>query len=121
MPEQIEVTLTYTRHVTFYVDADDPNDAVRRAEGALMYDGTAPDDEGLPDLDVERIKIGDREVQINADLDLWGPKTSLGLSPWKFTAYAEPEYRQVAEGYDRAEVIRAAFEAVASGDPGGSR
>jgi hypothetical protein len=109
----IEVTLQYTRHMTFHIDdTTDPVAAVRHAEGRLMYDGGNPDDEEMPDLELEQIKVGDREIRISASMDFGAPKTALGLSPWKYTAYEGRYGRQkVAEGYDRAAVIRSAFAA----------
>jgi hypothetical protein len=114
---KIEVTLQFTRHVTFHIDdTDDPAYAVTRAEGALMYDGRTPDDEDMPDLELEQIKIGDREVHIDSQIDWSGPKDARGLHGWKYYAYEGYRRQKIAEGRDRADVIRRAF-AVEAGDP----
>lgn len=105
---KIEVTLEFTRHITFHIDTEDPAYAVRLAEGRVMYDGGTPDDEDLPDLEVERITIGDREIHIDKQLDWNGPKVR-GLHGWKYYAYEGFSRTKVAEGRDRAEVIRQAF------------
>lgn len=108
---KIEVTLQYTRHVTFYIDSTtDPAYAVGLAEGRLMYDGGTPDDEEMPDLELERIRIGDREIQISEGFDYVAPKVN-GLSPRKYTAYEGYGRQPIADGHGRDDVISRAFAA----------
>lgn len=103
-----EIKLNYTRHVTFEIDDDDVYNAYRRAVEKLT-DGEDPDNEDMPEYELEGVKVGDREIEVSFDLDFRGPKDAQGLSPWEATLRDRATYKEISSGYDLAPLLRAAF------------
>ena len=113
MKQQFTVSLTYTRHMKFEVSAKDAAEAHQQVESSFLYDGLTPDDEGYPDLELVGLKVGDREIEVNTDLDVYGPKDARGLSRWRFTAYENDDSfhrHKLSQGYDLKAVVEEAFE-----------
>jgi len=112
--ETFTIFLTYTRHLKFEVKAKDAATAHHEVVSGFMYDGTMPDDEEMPDLELAGIKTGDRDIRISSDLDTWGPKDEKGLCRWKFRAYEDDDNfygHKLSEGYDLDVVVKEALAA----------
>lgn len=100
-----EIKLQVNRYVTFEVDTDDAYNAIRIAFDQL-WDGVTPDDEDLPDAEVQRVTVGDREIELTSRIDFQAPRGADGFYPHKITA--RENGRVLAEGYTLREVVDAA-------------
>lgn len=88
MATKFEITMTYERTLTFNVEADNAFDAFSQTASAFMYDDLHPDDEGVSELELTTVRIGDREIRISQHIDFSAP-TVRGLHPRKYVAYGD--------------------------------
>jgi len=84
--DAFEITMEYTRTMTFNVKAASAFEAYSQTASAFMYDDLHPDDEGLSELELTHVKFGDRGIRIVSSYDFNAPKVN-GLSPRKHVAY----------------------------------
>jgi hypothetical protein len=108
MPEKFEITMTYERTLTFNVEADSAFDAYSHAASAFMYDDLHPDDEGVSELELQTVKVGEREIRISSHFDFTAPKVR-GLAPRKYIAYEGSE--RLGENPDLQALLDAHFAA----------
>jgi hypothetical protein len=113
MATEFEITLSYERTLTFKVKAETAFDAFSHAASAFMYDDLQPDDEGVSELELQTVQIGEREIRVNQWFDFNAPKVN-GLSPRKYVAYDGT--MRLGESFDLEQLL--AMHAVVE-EPGG--
>jgi hypothetical protein len=102
MSTEFEITMSYERTLTFSIKADSAYEAYSQAASAFMYDDLEPDDEGVSELELQTVKIGDREIRINQWFDFNAPKVN-GLAPRKYIAYEGVD--RLGESFDLEQLL----------------
>lgn len=108
-----EVRVAVTRYMTFRIENPlDAWDAIGRAE-RKVWDGKSPDEEDLPSLEVQSVKVGGREIEFSDRLDWSGPKDEHDLT--RFIHIARVDGRPAVENHDFESVVRLAEAAIEDG------
>jgi hypothetical protein len=113
MSTEFEITLSYERTMTFKVKADSAYEAYRDAAEGFEYGDLRPDDEGVSELQLEAVQVGEREIRVMRHLDYNAPKDARGLTPWTFVAHGDsgrlgenPDLEQLLATHAAVEVVR---------------
>lgn len=108
--ETFEVTLSYEHTLTFKIDAASAHDAYVHAAEAFSLGDLRPDDDGVSELELQGIKVGDREIEVSRHLDYSAPKDSRGLTPWKYVAH-DGRHAKLGENPDLQALLDTHFAA----------
>ncbi|MFF4600596.1 hypothetical protein [Amycolatopsis sp. NPDC001319] len=103
------MTLQYTRHLQFDVEADSARQAYTEVREGFEQGDLRPNDGWADDLELEGMKLGDREVEFQFDYDWKAPKDERGLTPLKAIASDAKNFRRIDSDLDTGALLDRLF------------
>lgn len=103
------IKLAYTRHMEFEVDAETPFAAYSEARSAFEYGDRTPSDDWCDAVELEGVKHGDREFEIDTRFDFNAPKDDRGMTPVITVARDADTMRKLDEDRDAEALLNRLF------------
>ncbi|GAB3376427.1 hypothetical protein [Amycolatopsis echigonensis] len=116
MSEKFTVTLQYTRHLQFEVEADSAREAYAEAREQVEYGDNNTVEDWADGLQLEEMKLGDREIEFAFEFDWKAPKDARGLTPLKTVAKDAKTYQRIDADLDTGALLDRLFSSESTED-----
>lgn len=103
------IKLAYTRHMEFEVDAETAYEAASEAQSAFEYSDRTPSDDWCDAVELEGVKFGDREFEIDTRFDFNAAKDDRGMTPVITVARDANTMRKLDEDRDAEALLNRLF------------